>query len=258
MFDMPSTPSSTTDEPSHIPVIPVQEDAGTLQALLQLMHPIDPPLIKSLQFAQQLVTACDKYFISTAKLRIYLRGILSEEQCLKEEPLTCYGLSWKLGLEQEAIRASRYTHLVDLTDISVANALFSCSGGLEALLTLWRMRNTREDALEGLLSLVQPRTYGNCSSNTNSFNSHRSTSIIVGDYIRRRTQLKELLKSPYPKCEKAEEFLGFQVTPGSSGCSICTENAELRLKAIKVSVMEALEKYPQQISGYVILLFAKA
>ncbi|KAG9031799.1 hypothetical protein FS837_002888 [Tulasnella sp. UAMH 9824] len=248
MFDMPSTPSGTTEEPSPIPVIPVQEDGETLQALLRLMHPIDPPSIKSLQFAQQLVTACDKYFISTAKLRIYLRGILSEEQCLKEEPLTCYGLSWKLGLEQEAIRASRYTHFVDLTDISVANALFSCSGGLEAMLTLWRMRNTREDALEGLLSLVQPRTYGNCSLDRYG-NGHRSTSIIVGDYIRRRAQLKESLKSPYPKCEKVEDFLVFQITGGASGCSTCTESAELGLKAIKLSVIEALEKYPQQISG---------
>ncbi|KAG8961411.1 hypothetical protein FRC00_012309 [Tulasnella sp. 408] len=235
MFDIPSPPSGTTGEPSLIPAIPVQEDAETLQALLQLMHPIDPPSINSLKFAQQLVKACDKYFISTAKLRIYLRDILNEEQCLKEEPLACYGIAWKLGLEKEAILASRFTHSVDLTEISVANALFLCSGGLEAMLALWRMRNAREDGLEELLSVVKPGPYVGCRSK-----DHGGSAILVDDYTRRRAQLKEALKVPYPKCESPEDFLGFQVLRG--------EGVKVQLKAIKAMTVEALARYPQAIS----------
>ncbi|KIO24822.1 hypothetical protein M407DRAFT_8729 [Tulasnella calospora MUT 4182] len=246
MFEMPSARSDithTTDESNSVPVIPVQEDAETLQALLQLMHPIEPPSVQSLQQAQKLATACDKYFISTVKCGLYLRSLLNEDRFLKEQPLIRYALSWKFGLEQEAIRASRYTHSLNLTDSSLASPLLSRSGDLEAILALWRLRNDREDALDGILSLVKT-SYINCSH-------HGNLTIIFGDYLQRKAQLKESLKSPYPKCEKVEEFLGFQIRPGNSGCTVCTEGVTARLGAIKALAMEALDKYPQQISGYV-------
>ncbi|KAG8905246.1 hypothetical protein FRC01_008421 [Tulasnella sp. 417] len=250
MFDMPPAPSSTTEESNQaLPVIPVQEDAETLQALLQLMHPIDPPSITSLHLAQKLVTACEKYFISMAKLRIYLRSILTEYEVLKKEPLTCYAIAWKLGLVNEAIIASRYTHFIDLTEISVAKALFSCSGGLEAMLALFRMRSAREDALEGLLSLVKPGPYVGCKSSL-----HGGSTIIVSDYTGRRAQLKESLKAPYPACESPESLLGFQVIPGGRECSSCAEGVKIQLRAIKTIVIEALARYPQTISRFVTLI----
>ncbi|KAG9040670.1 hypothetical protein FS837_000325 [Tulasnella sp. UAMH 9824] len=241
MFDMPQVSADRTEESDSIPTIPLKEDAETLQALFQLMHPIDPPPVKSLQLAQKLVTACDKYFISMAKLRIYLRSILSDYQLLWTEPLTCYGIAWKLGLEKEVILASRFTHSVDLTEISVANALFSCSGGLEAMLALLRMRNAREDGLEGLLSVVKPGPYVGCRSK-----DHGGSAIVVDDYSRRRAQLKEALKAPYPTCESPDNFLGFQVLRG--------EGAKIQLKAIKATTTEALARYPQAIPGSVTLL----
>ncbi|KAG8918108.1 hypothetical protein FRC00_012863, partial [Tulasnella sp. 408] len=154
MFALPPVTSEGKDQ-TEVPVIPVEEDAPTLQALLQMIYPIDPPHITSLQLAQKLVTACDKYFISTTKLRLYLRDALNDDKVLKEDPLACYALLWKIGWEEGAIKASRYTHTFQLADSVIAKKLVEQAGDLEALLRLLRMRDSREEGLDDLLSIVK-------------------------------------------------------------------------------------------------------
>lgn len=240
MFDLPTVTSSATQESTALPIIPVQEDAETLQALLQMLYPIDPPPIKSLQLAQKLLGACDKYFVSTAKLRLYLRCLLSDDQFLKEEPSACYALSWKLGFQEEAIRVFRYTHSLDLTDSLVAGQIMAISGDLEAFLTLLRLRTLREQSVDGLLSLVvayEPPP---------SSHRHGFPSVIVGDYRQRRAHLIEVLKKAHPDCDEVEGFLGFRVSP----CPAydCVEARTLRLDATRAKTIAALERYPQTIS----------
>ncbi|KAG8974449.1 hypothetical protein FRC05_007248 [Tulasnella sp. 425] len=243
MFAMPPVADQGKTE-IKLPVIPVEEDAETLQALLQMLYPIDPPPIASFSLAQKLVTACDKYFVSNSKLRLHLRDALNDDNFMTEDPLACYSVLWKLGWEPEAIKASRYTHTLELTESSVAKRLVEQSGDIEPLLQLWRMRDSRDGALDGLLSLVKVGSYVVCPQR-----SHAALSINLNDYGQRRAGLKEKLKLPYPDPYDVEDLLGFQLLPRANTCETCREGREARLQAIRAMVGVALEAYPQGIPG---------
>ncbi|KAG8993631.1 hypothetical protein FRB90_000645, partial [Tulasnella sp. 427] len=135
MFDISTTPNEDRKH-GQLPVIPVEEDSETLQALLQILYPIDPPSISSLVLAEKLVAAADKYLISTSKLRLYLQHVLGSDESLNEDPLLCYTLSWRLGLEDQAVKASRYTHLIDLSKVTTAEQLVSRARNVGALTKL--------------------------------------------------------------------------------------------------------------------------
>ncbi|KIO24830.1 hypothetical protein M407DRAFT_25791 [Tulasnella calospora MUT 4182] len=250
MFALPSADNGGKDQNDGY-VIPVEEDAATLQVLLQMIYPIDPPPITSFPLAQKLVTACNKYFMSTAKLRLYLRSALNDDQFMKEDPLACYGLLWKLGWEEEAIRASRYTHTFQLTDTSITRKLIEHSEDIEALLHLLRLKDNREEALDNILSLVKANRYYVCSQK-----GHAPLSINFKDYNQRKAELRQKLKAPYPDAQDVEDFLGFNIPvprtdqwSSVSPCETCLEGRTARLQAIRSNVITALEAYPQTISG---------
>ncbi|KIO24831.1 hypothetical protein M407DRAFT_97721 [Tulasnella calospora MUT 4182] len=243
MFSLPPAAGGGKDQ-NDISVIPVGEDASTLQVLLQMIYPVDPPSITSFQLVQKLVAACDKYFISPAKLRLHLRDALNDDQFIKEDPLACYALLWKLGWEEEAIKASRFTHTLELTESSIGKKLVEQSGDMEALFQLLRLKDSREEALDGLLSLVTDITQYPCRAE-----GRHALSVIVNlDYTERRVGLKQKLKEPYPDAQDVENFLGFTVT-ASAACVMCRELRAARLHTIRVKVIEALTGYPQAISG---------
>ncbi|KAG8949859.1 hypothetical protein FRC04_008162 [Tulasnella sp. 424] len=202
MFSMPSKPSDASKQETEVPIIPVEEDAETLGAMLQILYPIDPPTIESLMLAGKLVQAFDKYFISMTKLQYHLRSTLNLESSLETAPLRCFSISWKLGLEPEAVRASRYTHSSNLSKMAVAEAIISNSGDLAALVALWDLRYRREESLGNFTDLVQPSTNIVCRI-------HGQLSVKFSSDRVRRARLKEVLNVPYPTCEDPEHFLGF-------------------------------------------------
>ncbi|KAG9040666.1 hypothetical protein FS837_000321, partial [Tulasnella sp. UAMH 9824] len=90
MFDMPppqsdSTENTKKEDSAPLPVIPVSEDAETLQVMLQMIYPIAPPSIQSITLANKLATACAKYFIHEGKLQLYVRNILNQDKSLKDD-----------------------------------------------------------------------------------------------------------------------------------------------------------------------------
>ncbi|KAG9023453.1 hypothetical protein FS837_005806, partial [Tulasnella sp. UAMH 9824] len=242
MFALPPVASEPKDQ-TDVPMIPVEEDAPTLQALLQMIYPMDPPQITSLSLAQKLAVACDKYFISTAKLRLYLRDALNDDRVFKEDPLACYALSWRIGWEEGAIKASRYTHTFQLADSSIAKKLVEQAGDMEALLRLIRMRESREEGIDDLLSIVKNRSHYVCAAGGHGV-------LLVGllDYPQRRLALKQRLKEAYTNTQDIENLLGFQVTQTYYSCETCMEGREAHLQAIRAKVRTALEAYPQAIS----------
>ncbi|KAG9041274.1 hypothetical protein FS837_012473 [Tulasnella sp. UAMH 9824] len=247
MFDTSSELSNEKQEITNLPVVKIEEDAETTQTLLQMLYPIDPPSINSVHLAHKLITAFDKYFISLAKLQFHLRNLLKEDQYIKQDPIFCYSLAWKLGWKEEAVGASRHTHTLDLIDSAVAGPIVSLSGDLEAFLSLLRLRNLREKALDEILSLVQPRKFGICSADR----PHPPAVVVLEDYHKRRAHLVQALKVPNPNCEDIETFLGF--TGGTSSgyalsCPSCQEGWRARLVVIRASTVAALQRYPQAIT----------
>ncbi|KAG8978205.1 hypothetical protein FRB90_008562, partial [Tulasnella sp. 427] len=75
-----------------------------------MLYPLDPPVVQSYDVAVALVRACDKYLISPLRLKACLRDMLATPEALERDPIGVYALAWKMGLEEEAKTASRYTH----------------------------------------------------------------------------------------------------------------------------------------------------
>lgn len=242
MFDIPQA-SNASENQADLPVVPVEEDSETLQTLLQMLYPGEPPPIKSLSLARKLVTACDKYFVNSAKAQLHLKEILSKGQSLEDDPLTCYSLSWRLGLEEEAIAASRYTHSINLSDNAVAQRIVSESGSLQAFAQLWDLKFRREKALDKILALAADRRDMACVN-------HPTATGSINNYSIRKDDLRVALIVPSPVCIDVETFLGFQAGKGESSCSCCDHKRSHLLEELRAKVMEALSTYPQTIQGF--------
>ncbi|KAG9040671.1 hypothetical protein FS837_000326 [Tulasnella sp. UAMH 9824] len=182
----------------------LQEDAETLQAMLQILYPIERPTINSLLLAEKLVTAFDKYFISIAKRRHHVRCALILDESLEKDPLACFAISWKLRLETETMLASRYTHTWNLSNVSLVEAIVSLSGDMGALAALLDLRSRREKELDDFLDLIDFSTHFYCPY-------HQELRVSFLRDRERRARLKEVLNVPFPICDDPEYFLGFQI-----------------------------------------------
>ncbi|KAG8951768.1 hypothetical protein FRC00_007127, partial [Tulasnella sp. 408] len=147
MFSLPQAPEGSSITR---PIIPVEEDPETLEALLTMVYPLPPPRIKSYDQATLLVQACDKYFIDVSQLDNILHKVLRTTAALEADPLGVYALAWRLGLDDETKEASRYTHHLNLKDPKVKSDLIRRSGSVNSLLALWDLRLQREAALDEL------------------------------------------------------------------------------------------------------------
>ncbi|KAG8905310.1 hypothetical protein FRC00_013356, partial [Tulasnella sp. 408] len=208
MFDMPSPQSDSGEntkkgDSAPLPVIPVSEDAETVQIMLQMIYPIAPPSIQSITLANKLATACAKYFIHEAKLQLYVRNILSQNESLESDAVGCYTLAWRLGMEREAIAASQYLHPLDIGDKIVANRIVTESGDLGALLALWNLRVRIDNALDDLLALAPVHVDMACGSHPFSHGTSEG-------YRKRKEDLRDRMTSPYPVCDDVQAFLDFK------------------------------------------------
>ncbi|KAG9031798.1 hypothetical protein FS837_002887 [Tulasnella sp. UAMH 9824] len=191
MFDIPPVINADDGETS-LPIVPVEEDPETIQVLLQMLYPIEPTPINTLSLAKKLVAACDKYFVNPIKMQLYLKNILSDKQALKEDPLGCYALSWRLSLEEEAIAASRYLHHIDISAGNIAQEILSLSGNVDALNRLWDTKLKREQGLDEILALADVDKDMGCSK-------HVQTTGTTKKYITRKEALRRSLMVPNPK-----------------------------------------------------------
>lgn len=247
MFDMPSSQSDSTENTragysAPLPIIPVTEDAETLQVMLQMIYPITPPSIQSITLAHKLATACDKYFIDTAKVQLHVRAILKQNDSLETDAVGCYTLAWRLGMEQEAITASRYLHPFDIGDRIAAKRIVTESGDLEALLALWDVKVRTDKALDDLLALAPINVDMACQSHRWPFGSS-------GLYPKRKERLRERMTAPNPVCDDVETFLGFQAGSGPPDCSECAKAKSVRLNEAKIAVSAEMKAYPRTING---------
>ncbi|KAG9038029.1 hypothetical protein FS837_001321 [Tulasnella sp. UAMH 9824] len=244
MFSLPQPSEALSGER---PVIPVDEDPETMEALLMMLYPMQPSRIDSYDLAIKLVQAYDKYFINSSRLSTFLHDILRSTNALENNPLGVYALAWRLQMEEEVKIASRYTHCLDLYDQRVVEELIRRTGGLNAVMALWEMRRRREAALDGIAKLVELNTGGfQCSSHDHK-NRSNNASQIVDAYLRVRSSVAKALQDPYPVCKSLQQFFGRTVSPNSFGCSDCKQYVERKGREIIASANEAIEKFPQTI-----------
>ncbi|KAG8949879.1 hypothetical protein FRC04_008182 [Tulasnella sp. 424] len=247
--DMFSLPQSSEGLSGEHPVIPVDEDPETMETLLTMLYPMQPPRIESYDLAIKLVQACDKYFINPSRLSAFLHSILRTTDALEKNPLGVYALAWRLQMEEELKIASRYTHCLDLYDQGVVTELMRRAGSLNAVMALWDLRRRRETALDGMAKLMELSDAPFwCASHKNNYRNPPPSDVVI-KYLGIRSAVKATLDEPYPTCKSLQQFFGYSVNYKSFSCENCRQAAERKEREVIASVTEAIEKFPQTIDG---------
>lgn len=250
--DMFSLPQASESPSSARPVIPVEEDPGTMESLLTMLYPLPSPRISSYDQAAKLVQACDKYFIDVSRLDTVLHKVLRTTAALEADPLGVYALAWRLGMDDEAKNASRHTHRLDLNDPKVKSDLIRRSGSVNSLLALWDLRLQRENALDDLAKLARIKSDSGPACNERYHGRPYSDSCCdIDDFIRAKSSARLALQKPYPVCHDLKQFFGVDFLRSSYGCGGCQQAAEGKHNAAVRSVISALDNYPQSITRHV-------
>ncbi|KAG8949219.1 hypothetical protein FRC00_008219 [Tulasnella sp. 408] len=247
--DMFSLPQSSEALSGERPVIPVDEDPETMETLLTMLYPMQPPRIESYDLAIKLVQACDKYFINSTRLSTFLHDILRSTRAMENNPLGVYALAWRLEMEEEVKIASRYTHQLDLYDQRVVEELMRRTGGLNAVMALWEMRRRREVAVDGIAKLMELSDAPfRCYSHQNQTRDQTPADVVTR-YLGVKSTVGGALVAPYPVCTKLQQFFGESVPHRHYSCDNCEQASERKAREIIASTTEALEAFPQTIKG---------
>lgn len=243
MFTLPQEPSNAAKEAS-VPIVDLTENAPTIHTVLLLICPTDIPVVDDFDLAAAVVQACDKYLINLVRVRLFFRDLLHSQDILQQKPLDVYALAWRLGMEAEAVTASRYTHVAEISKAEVAEDLIRKSGSIESLLALWKLREQRARATENLLHSLPLRTWF-CNGHGGLHDSTRS--IFPSYLVSLRDRLHSLLRQPYPACTDIHSSLSLHsliplCCPGRHASEVNTPSALMALS-------NAIKWYPQAISG---------
>lgn len=233
MFSMPQP--STTSELSNSDAIQLTEDSHVLHALLTLLYPIDLPIIDSYDLAADLIVACDKYGINVNLLKPHLNQSLQNKEGLGTDPLGVYAVAWRLGLEEDAKHASRYTHNLNLSDPTLRDNLIRRSGGISALLALHDLRLEREKALDDVLTAVQI-TRRLCPNHLQAGwpSENRTTQM----WMEIKSWLRSFFTAPFPEPGNVEVYLQ------DRGCGGCPMR---RSSEFSGALQTAINRYPHEI-----------
>jgi hypothetical protein len=154
MFLLPSpappafSPASVTNTKSRRQPILVSESAMVLDAVLQLLYPMPPPVFDDLSQLVPVLAACIKYELSAA-CRVVRQSLLSTTFLLRE-PVRVFAIACRFGLREEASEASRATLRVNLLEMPPCDELRYVSAyDYHRLLALYQ---TRGQSACGLLS----------------------------------------------------------------------------------------------------------
>jgi len=115
-FSIPQPPRHTSDDTT-LDVVQVTEFANVLETFLQLIYPVDPPLIDDLRLVDDLFRAADKY--AAKGITTKLKKFLVSPSFLKRDPIGVFAIACSNNLDEEAGLAVQHTFTIDvITQIS--------------------------------------------------------------------------------------------------------------------------------------------
>lgn len=105
MLPPPKSPSDNAAEREAVPMVPVSEDSETLDTLLRMCYPVQPPSLDEVWHVERVAEAARKYEMDWV--------LRSAEQALmrlaKTEALGVYATACRFGLRDAARVAARYS-----------------------------------------------------------------------------------------------------------------------------------------------------
>ena len=112
-FSIPQPPRNTSNsDDGTLDVVQVTESANVLEPFLQLIYPVDPPVIENLRLVDDLFRAADKYVAKGITTR--LKKLLISPSFLKDDPIGVFTIACCNDLEEEARLALPHTFTIDV------------------------------------------------------------------------------------------------------------------------------------------------
>ena len=160
-FSIPQPPRHTSDDDT-VDIVHVSELANVIETFLQLIYPVDPPLIEDLWLVGDLFRAADKYAAKgiTAKLKKFLVS----PSFLKDDPIGVFAIACSNNLDEEAGLAVQHTFTIDVVNqISEERLNTMTAKTYHRLLTEHALRRKRLiDALNTSWRSLDPHSRCSC------------------------------------------------------------------------------------------------
>ena len=112
------TPGDTTPD-----IVQVSDSANILEPFLQLIYPVDPPVIGSLWLMDGLFRLADKY--ATKGINTRLKKLLISPSFLRDDPIGVFAIACHNTFDEEAKLALPHTFTIDVVSQITAAVLRS-------------------------------------------------------------------------------------------------------------------------------------
>jgi hypothetical protein len=107
-------PLRHTSGDATLDVIDVTEPATVIEPFLQLIYPVDPPVIEDLQLVDELFRLADKYAAKGVSTK--LKKFLVSPSFLKDDPIGVFVIARRSRLVEEERLAVSHTFSIDVVD----------------------------------------------------------------------------------------------------------------------------------------------
>ena len=105
-------PLHLTSGDTTLDVVGVTDPANVLETFLQLIYPVDPPVIEDLRLVDDLFRLADKYAAKGVSAK--LKKLLVSPSFLKDDPIGVFAVACRNNLEEEEGLAVSHTFLIDV------------------------------------------------------------------------------------------------------------------------------------------------
>ena len=111
ILSIPQPPRHSSEDAT-LDVIGVTEPAKVLETFLQLIYPVDPPIIEHLRLMDDLFRLADKYAAKGVNEKLKKR--LISPSFLKDDPIGVFAIACRSNLDEEERLAVSYTFSIDI------------------------------------------------------------------------------------------------------------------------------------------------
>jgi len=112
MFSLPQPPQPATGDVT-LPIVQVTESADVFEVFLQLIYPVEPPPVTSLQLVDDLFQLAEKYTAESVHTKLKQILVPPSSPFLRDDPIWVYALACRANLDAEAELAIPLTFKID-------------------------------------------------------------------------------------------------------------------------------------------------
>ena len=202
-FSIPQPPSHTPENTT-LDIVQVEETARVLEPFLQLIYPVEPPVLEDLRLVDDLFRLADKYMANGVHAKLVKN--LDLPSLLKKNPIGVYAVACRNNLGKEAEVAISHTFTIPnvVSNISEDDLQVMAVKDYHRLLTEHTKR--RDRLVDAVSAVKHPR---------------EGSTVCKCDKMVRKGIYLELSRRPFLDRETLEEYLSSTPRPSCKSGMNC-------------------------------------